>query len=799
MIGSIILSLALASSIIAMVMYYLNYRGYGNTLNIARISYHVMAMLVIVAAALIEYLLLTHQYGFKYVYEYSSNDLPKGILMATFWAGQEGSFMLWLVLTSIIGLILQSYSSKRGDLEPRVMAVFGLATTFILVMVSPMFKNPFAYLWSEPVFISTKNISASLIHSPILQNFLFSDGSSGQEFVKMNSQLYALLVSSGISIKQFIIDGRGLNPQLTNFWMQIHPPILFTGFSMSTVPFAFGMAAMMKNDYRDWVRQAFPWLLAACGILGLGIMLGGYWAYEMLGWGGYWAWDPVENSSLIPWLVGVAAIHTMLVQRKSQKKGENVGKFAKTNLILSMMMYILVIYSTFLTRSGVLGDASVHSFVNPGTIVYLFLIIFVGTFLTLGFGTLAYRWKYLSKLEKVDEGILSRELALFTAAIVLCASATIILVGTSAPIFGHSVDAKFYNSMHIPIAIIIGFLNGLSLLLKWKTTKKEDLIKKSFFSVAATIVVSALIVLLGGISDIMVILLTLSTTFALIVNLEIAIKIIAGNKKMLGAYVAHIGIAIFILGVIGSSIFSREKDINLVKNVPSEAFGYKVTFTGYEPIDNNTKYAFNVNLQKGNKEYKVNPVMYISTFNNGLMREPAILNMVTKDFYVSPLGYDNGSSNTTTQGQEVSLGLGDKTNFNGAQIIYKDFVAPDMSVMMSGGDFEMGANLTIKKDGKAYNIEALMKKEGRDVHFVPIEIKNADLKIQLQKIDPTSKNAQFIFSKLSEANKVSSTPKEILTISASTKPFVNLVWTGVLIMVFGFFISVARRLKESFV
>ena len=119
------------------------------------------------------------------------------------------------------------------------------------------------------------------------------------------------------------------------------------------------------------------------GILGLGIMLGGYWAYEMLGWGGYWAWDPVENSSLIPWIVGVAGIHTLLVQRKSQSKG-GFGKFAKTNLILCVLTYVLVLYSTFLTRSGVLGDASVHSFVDPGNIVYFFLLLFTGTFLGLG-------------------------------------------------------------------------------------------------------------------------------------------------------------------------------------------------------------------------------------------------------------------------------------------------------------------------------------------------------------------------------------------------------------------------------
>ncbi len=798
MIGSIILSLALASSIFAMIMYYLTYRGYSNTLNIGRIAYHTMAMLVILAAALLEYLLLTHQYAFKYVYEYSSNQLPKGILMASFWGGQEGSFMLWLFLTTIIGLILQSYSSKRGDLEPRVMAVFTLATSFILLMVSPLFKNPFAYLWSQPIFISVKSVNASMLNMPFLQNFLFSDGQSGQHFVKMNAELYGLLTQSGISIKDFIVNGRGLNPQLTNFWMQVHPPILFTGFSMATVPFTFAMAAMMKNDYKDWIKQSMPWLLAACGILGLGIMLGGYWSYEMLGWGGYWAWDPVENSSLIPWLVGVAAVHTMLVQRKSQQKGDGIGKFARTNLILCMMMYVLVIYSTFLTRSGILGDASVHSFVDPGTIVYLFLIIFVGTFFFLGFGTLAYRWKYLDLHVRTDEGLLSRELSLFTAAIVLCSSATIILVGTSAPIFGHSVSKAFYNSMHMPIVIIIGLLNGLSLLLKWKTTAKNDLLKKSVRSVVASIILSAVIIILGGISDVMVMLIILTTSFALVVNLEIAIKIISGNRKMLGAYISHIGFAIFILGVIGSTIFSREKDIDLVKNVPNSALGYKMVFTGYEPVDHDTKYAFNINVTKGNERYKVSPIMYVSDFNNGLMREPAILNLYTRDIYFSPLGYDNDSSGGA-QGQEVSLNMGGKTNFEGATISYSNFVAPDMSVMMSGGNFQMGAKLTVVKNGKTYNIEAIMKKNGRDVEFVPVSLKGANLKIQLQKIDPSTKNAKFIFASLKGDNAVNTTPKEVLTISASTKPFVNLVRTGILIVVFGFFISVSRRLKESLV
>ena len=516
----------------------------------------------------------------------------------------------------------------------------------------------------------------------------------------MDKSLFAVLTSAGISVKHFIVDGKGLNPQLLNFWMQIHPPILFTGFSMSTVPFAFAMAALMKNDYKNWVKQAFPWVLAGAGILGLGIMLGGYWAYEMLGWGGYWAWDPVENSSLIPWLVGVASVHTLLVQRKSQSNG-GIGRYARTNLILGILTYVLVLYSTFLTRSGVLGDASVHSFVDPGMLVYLFLIVFIGTFIVLGFGMIAYRWKFFEAHVVKDENIFSRELALFTATIVLCASALVILVGTSSPLFGSSVDAFFYNEMHVPIAIIIGLLNGLSLLIKWKQTDGHEIIKKSLPSIALAFIATVLIVVFGHVTDLMMILLTFSTLFAFIVNAEIAIRIIRGNLKMLGAYVAHIGIAVFILGVIGSAAYGHETDVDLIKGVPQKVGNYELTFVDWKPIENNTKYAFNVNVKHGDKDYLVSPVMYISDFNNGLMREPAILSLMTKDFYISPLGYED-QSQSQVQGQTLNMDLGESQEVDGMKVVYTDFDKPDMSVMMQGGDFQMGIKLSITKDGKTY-------------------------------------------------------------------------------------------------
>jgi cytochrome c-type biogenesis protein CcmF len=801
MVGSIVLTLALALSIISMIMYFLNYRGYKNTLNYSRIAYHGMAVLVIVGSAILWYAILTHQYQYKYVYGYSNNALSGFHLASSFWGGQEGSFMLWLLFTVIVGIILQSYCSKRGDLEPRVMAVFTLATSFLLVMVSPWFKNPFEYIWAVPQFLKVEHLNSEFFNLPFMQSFFFTDQSTNQGFIRVDSEFVSLLKSSGVSLNQFIIDGKGLNPQLLNFWMQIHPPILFVGFAMATVPFAFAIAALMKNDYRHWVKQAFPWLLAGMGILGLGIMLGGYWAYEMLGWGGYWAWDPVENSSLIPWLVGVAGIHTLLVQRKSQSKG-GIGKYAKTNLILCILTYILVLYSTFLTRSGVLGDASVHSFVDPGMIIYLFLVLFIGTFTLLGFGMIAFRWKTLNEKIEDADSLLSRELALFTAMIVLIASAIIVLVGTSAPIFGQSVDTFFYNEMHLPLAIIIMFLNGMSLLIKWKRSNTYEVIRKSLYSSLGAVVFTIALIIFGNVSDIMILLLSLSTAFALIVNIDIAVKIVKGNMKMLGAYVAHTGIALFILGIIGSAVYSEQVDVDLIKNTPQNAFGYEMTFTEIYPIENNTKWAFNVDVKKGNSEHKMTPIMYMSDFNNSLVREPAILSLLTKDIYLSPLGYDEGKQTQQSEHNHVSLQKGNSTEFEGALITFSRFNlgAETMQAMSEGKDFQMGAVLSVEKDGKTEEIELFRRVTGGEISFSSFESRELNLKIELENL--TAGNVEIALSSFDEKETTevhSSEKKEVLTVTASIKPFINLVWIGVAVMVVGFFVAMSRRLNESLV
>lgn len=796
MIGSIILTFALVFSIISMIMYYLNFRGYNNTLSYARIFYHLTSIFVIVASTFLWYYILTHQYQYKYVFSYSNNSLSKGLLFSSFWGGQEGSFMLWILFTVIIGVILQSYSSKRGDLEPRVMTVFTLATSFLLLMVSPWFKNPFEYIWTTPIFVDLKSINSNYLNLHFLQSFLFPDPQTGTTYVQVSSTLLASLVQNGIDPNTFIVNGRGLNPQLLNFWMQIHPPILFVGFSMATVPFAFAVSALMKNEYKDWVGQSFPWLLAGTGILGLGIMLGGYWAYEMLGWGGYWAWDPVENSSLIPWLIGVAAIHTMLVQKRSQMQSEGNGRYVKTNLILSILVYILVLYSTFLTRSGVLGDASVHSFVDPGMIVYLFLIIFIGSFTLLGIGLIIYRWKDLQSEIPQDESLLSRELSLFTAAVVLCASAIIVFVGTSAPIVGRSVDISFYNEMHVPLAIIVGLLNGLSLLLKWKTTTTQELLSKSVIYLAISVVLTVLMVLFGGVSDIMMILLSFSAIFTIIVNGEIAIKIIKNNFDKLGAYVAHIGLAIFILGVIGSSAYSKEKTLNLVKGKPIEAFGYQMVFTGYQPIENATKYAFNISMSKNGKTYNASPVMYIAEYNNSLMREPSIVVLPTKDIYIAPLSYEEKDGHS--HAGSVNIEKGKSIDFENIKLTFDKFEMDSdvMKAMQEGKDFQLGAVMSAESDGKTYQFKLFRKQKGSEVEFTSFESKELNLRVEL--LNLSAQGVELSISRLDQPKEsVKKESQEVLVVNASIKPFVSLVWIGVLVLVIGFFISFSRRLKES--
>lgn len=798
MIGNIFLTFAFLASVFSCAMYFLTNKGYQNTLKFARIGFHASAISVIVSSALLLHAILTHQYQYSYIYNYSNSDLPLGLLMSTFYAGQEGSFLLWAFFTVIIGLILLDYTSKREDLEQRVMMIFTLGLAFLLLMVSPLLKSPFNYLWTEGAFIEMKHLNQSMLSLPFVQNYIMTDQNTNQFFVNINKEFYNALTANGIAINDFIVRGKGLNPLLQNFWMQIHPPILFVGFAMSIVPFTFAFAAIIKNEYKDWVKQSLPWLLSTTMVMGLAIMLGGYWAYGILGWGGYWGWDPVENSSLVPWIISVAALHTMLVQKKTDEKGEG-SRFVKTNLILSILTYVLVLYSTFLTRSGILGDASVHSFVDPGMLVYWLLVIYLLLFALLGIGGVIYRWKYLTKTFNFEENILSRELALFTGSAALIASAIIIIVGTSAPIFGKTVETRFYDEANLPVAIIISILNGLSLILKWKQTEKKSFLSDLRMPLIVSVAAAAATAILGGMTSVMLILFAFSAYFTLVVNVDMALQIIKGRKLFLGGYISHAGFAIFLLGVLATAGYSQTQMADLVKGQEAKVLGYGLTFTGVTPFDDGKKFHFNVEVNENGKKSVISPVMFRSDFNNSLNREPDILEGFFRDFHVEPQGYTDGTEEAAGQASQVTIEKGKSYEQNGAKITFTSFNFPQdaMQAMMNGTDFQMGAKLNIAVNGKEKEYEAVMKTTGGTKESIPVVIKEANLSISMESMDASGKVVLNIVDTSKKEEQPKGAPQEVLSIQASIKPFISLVWIGVFFTVLGLTISAVRRFKES--
>ncbi len=661
MFGNVFIILAFLAALFSVFKYYQATNGNKKALISARYGYHIMSALVISASLFFLYIIVTHQYQYKYVFDYSNADLSTGLLLSTFYAGQEGSFMLWLLLAVIVGIVLQNYTSKRDDLEPAFMLIYTLVVSFLIIMVTPFFKSPFNFIWSDANYIDVKYINQSLLNLPILQNFIFNDSKTNQSFVQMGPDLISTLKSNGIAVGDFLIKGKGLNPLLQNFWMEVHPPILFLGFALSIVPFTFSVSALIKNKYDQWIKLALPWTIAASVVLGLGLMIGGYWAYGVLGWGGFWGWDPVENASLIPWLISVALIHTMLIQKQTQISNK-LGRLAKTNLVLAALMFILVIYSTFLTRSGILSKASVHSFEDPGAAVYIFLILFILTFTIIGLGGVYYRRKSLTGFNNNKEKFLSRENGLLYGSLFLVASALVVFVGTSAPIFGGSVEVSFYNKMNLPLVIIMCLLISLSLFLRWRETDGNNFIKSLIPPLLISILFSVAASILLGINDFLFVFFLFSIIFTIVVNIQMLIRFFSRRDGFprngfyfWGGHLAHIGFALFLFGVLASGTLSKSQQIDLPLGIKTKVLNLNLTFVGGRAIVGINKYAFDINVNDKSRTYTASPIMFISDFNNELMREPYIVEGFTKDLYFSPLSYVDKNEDSPAKAEHTSL------------------------------------------------------------------------------------------------------------------------------------------------
>ena len=661
--------------------------------------------------------------------------------------------MLWTMYTALIGVFLLQYSSRKGY-EPQVMMVFGMIELSLLLML--VVKDPFIYVWET-----------------------------------WKGQVNAGFVPA---------DGRGLNPLLQNYWMVIHPQVLFSGFSAMGVPFAYAVAAMLKRDYAHWIRPATPWIVFGSLMLGTGIIMGGFWAYETLGWGGYWAWDPVENSSLVPWLFSIASIHTILSQRKS-------GAFVRTNLALGMLCFIMVLYSTFLTRSGVLGETSVHSFVEPGNLVYWMLVGVLVFFTMFGFGLLFVRMREMPRTS-VRHTYWSREFALFLGAVALVCSAVFIIVGTSSPLITGilqgkvtAVDISYYSTTVLPLGIVIALLTGIGQLMWWTRSNRHDLLR-SLIAPGIAAVISILALIPIGIHDWKITLFVAGASFALVANIVVGARIIRGNPKYAGGAIAHIGLALMFFGFVSTSIYDAKETVSLVKDKPVDVLGYTLRYAGYHPIEGE-KFAFNVEIRKDGRSYTLAPIMYYSKYNEGLMRNPDIVNLVTKDFYVAPLSLEEPGSATTAGMKTLTFKKGETQQVGDAEVTFVDFDFPVMekAAMLENKQVRIGATLEVKEKGKKAEtvVPAQIVNQGQMTAQPARYAGKFEFSIVRLKPDRENKENSSVeigFTDLS-AVPAGKTDEEVLVVEASVKPYINFVWSGVIVMLLGLGITIVRRSQEA--
>ncbi len=762
MFGAAIIKIAFAASLLATVLYFIVHKNPSEQVKrFARLFYEIAVAGVISASVLMIYFILNHQFQYYYVWNYSSTDLPLPLLISTFYAGQEGSFMLWALYTGIIGLVLLRYTSKRGY-EAEFMAVFSAIFSFLLLML--LVKNPFKPIWEQ---FSSELLHVGAIPSTVT-NFIWVDQARS---------LWA----------QIPTEGKGLNALLQNYWMVIHPQILFSGFTSMSIPFAYAVSAMLKKDYVSWIKVATPWSVFGAMMLGTGIILGGYWAYETLGWGGYWGWDPVENSSLVPWLVCLASIHTMLAQRKN-------GTYIKTNFVLSMFCFILVLYSTFLTRSGVLGDTSVHSFVDPGMWVYWLLLFVIALFTTMGFGLLFSRWKEMPVVP-VRHSLISREFALFLGASSLVFASIFIVIGTSSPIITNilkgkisAVDPSFYVTTTLPLGIAIALLSGLGQLLWWQNSKTETLLRQLLLPVILSASFTVVTFFMGAIHPMMLIFI-FASSFALFTNVIVGYKIIQGNPKMAGGSLAHIGIAIMFLGFVASSKYDTVKTLNLEQGKKVEALGYTMTYVGYQPMERG-RFAFNVEVEKDGQKFIVTPVMFKEGEEGSLIRNPDIINLITKDFYVSPLSLEVPEAN------EVTIFKGKTETYEGMQIKYLDYT---FTQTKEQGNY-LVMDIEVTKDGKKEIIHPTMSNKGGQPVYKEAVLPNSGISFVIKGMSPSKNEDEakvtLTVNGVNNSSVSQDSKKETLVVEASVKPFINLVWIGTVALIGGFLITIIRRIKE---
>ncbi|MDO9573922.1 MAG: cytochrome c biogenesis protein CcsA, partial [Candidatus Contubernalis sp.] len=515
-------------------------------LPLARGAYYLKTIAVTAASSYLLWGLLTHQFKYFYVYYHSSTDLPLEYLISAFWAGQEGTFLLWVLLAAVFGLFIIRWEKEY---ESPVMFFLLVGQAFLLLFL--LLYNPFRLMPGIP------------------------------------------------------LEGVGLNPLLKDPWMVIHPPIIFVGYAALLLPCAYAFGGLWKKDYQGWASRALPWALTGWLFLGAGIIIGGYWAYRTLGWGGYWGWDPVENASLVPWLTCTALIHGILLQKARSLS-------YRSNLFFAYITFVLVIYATFLTRSGILADFSVHAFsetgLNPYMLAFMLFYFLVGTALLL------FRWRDIPGIDP-GENWYSKVSTFSYTAILLSLSAVLITLGTSSPILTGllgepaSVDISFYNLTNAPIVVLLALVLAACPLLGWKDEDSAGIKRKLKGPLLFTLAGLIASIVLGVYSPLKLAFIGASL-LALGTNFLVLLPAVKRGLKHSGGYLAHVGLALMFIGILTSSVLSHSHIISLQRGETVEVHDYHFTLITNTVVDE--KEAFEIQVEKGGRTWTATPKIYLA-------------------------------------------------------------------------------------------------------------------------------------------------------------------------------------------
>jgi len=522
--GSVSLSLAAGFGILSVILLSLYIRSGDYRFFLAgRRMAIIVSALVIIATLMLVKELITSNFDVDYVAHYTSIETPTIYKFTALWAGQSGSLLFWVFILAIYSLIMIFQNRNRYHrMMPWVLCVVLTVQLFFLILIN-FITNPF-----EP---------------------------TNADFV--------------------IANGLGLNPLLQNLTMAIHPPVLYLGFVGFTIPFAFTFAALLTNEKGSlWVRSIRRWSLVTWLALSCGIILGGWWAYQELGWGGYWAWDPVENASFMPWLTGTAFLHSIIIQEKK-------NMLRVWNTILIMLTFALTIFGTFLTRSGVMS--SVHSFTESplGPIFLTFVAIIVIVCAILIFQGLPEL-----KSDKHIESLTSRESGFLFNNVVFVTMCFAVFWGTIFPVISEAVKGTkitvgppFFNQVNVPIGLLLLLLTGVGPLLAWRKTSRRNFIRNFSFPIGLALI-AAVVFLLSGFRGYVVISLMLSVfvVVAIVTEFKRGIQarvnrfgessfvafrtMVRKNRSRYGGYFVHLGIVLMFIGFTGQA-FNLKKEFGL--------------------------------------------------------------------------------------------------------------------------------------------------------------------------------------------------------------------------------------------